>query len=256
LLEFENFHVLGRTLYFVPYCAPLHPGRVLPVFAILSTVVEVLNALGVSRSLVATTSSAVTAGHNLVKAALIMQIFVAILLISLAAWFHRRCSAEGVRSKRVIIPLATLYTSMGLITIRTIFRVVEYFVIADTAAHLNLNQPLDGLSPLVRYEWFFYVFEAAPMLLVCVLFNVMHPRRFLPQRYTTYLGKDGVSECEGPGWNDKRPFIVTLCDPFDIIGALTNKSKVGKEFWEQNPPEAEAGGNGHNGTPANMARAV
>ena len=46
LFELANYYMLGRILYFVPYCSPIHPGRVLTTFAAISIVVEALNGNG------------------------------------------------------------------------------------------------------------------------------------------------------------------------------------------------------------------
>jgi len=244
LLELANYHVLGRIMYYVPYCAPLHPGRVFTTFAILSTVVEILNALGVVRALSPKqTPQQMATAHALVKAALVLQLIVAVALVVLAAWFHRRCRAKGINNRKVVVPLMTLYVSVALISARTIYRVVEYFAVADLPVP---GSPAAGgtVSPLVSQEWFFYVFEGAAMLLDSLLFNVFHPRRFLPRDSRVYLEQDNETEVEGSGSHDERPFILTLCDPFDIIGALQPRSRTGQKFWGEGssplPPKTGA----------------
>lgn len=177
-------------------------------------------------------ASTVDTGRALLKTSLVMQLIVACLFVALAATFYHRCYAHGIRSRKVSIPLVTLYTSTALITVRTIYRIVEYWAIASLASGS------ESISPLVRLEWFFYVFEATVMLLDCILLNVLHPRRFLPENNKIYLATDGVTELEGPGWSDDRSLIVTLCDPFDLIGATQKRNK----FWENN----ESGGVSHN----------
>ena len=155
------------------------------------------------------------------------------LLVVLAGWFHHRCRAKGITHRNVAIPLTALYVSVALISVRTIYRIVEYFAVADipvpgSVAALNSG---NEVSPLVGQEWFFYVFEATMMLLDCALFNVFHPRRFLPRDSDVYLATDNATEVKGSGCHDERHFILTLCDPFDIIGALQPKGKTGKKFW-------------------------
>jgi hypothetical protein len=100
-----------------------------------------------------------------------------------------------------------------------------------------------SLSPLVRYEWFFYVFEASLMLSNQVLLNVRHPRKYLPKSTKTYLAKDGVTEVTGPGYDDKRPFLATLFDPFDLAGRLKGTRKDDR-FWETQAAEEAVGGKG------------
>ena len=152
--------------------------------------------------------------------------------VSLAAIFHRRCLAHGISNRRLQGPLWTLYASSGLILIRTVYRIVEYFSVAE----LKFNKPgFDpmSMSPIIRYEWFFYVFEGAVMISNCLLFNVRHPRRYLPLSNKIYLARDGQTEVEGPGFTDSRPLLLTMVDPFNILGLLTGrKGQGGNKFWE------------------------
>ncbi|KAK7416939.1 hypothetical protein QQX98_004850 [Neonectria punicea] len=236
LLELQNYHILGRILYYVPYHSPLHPGRVLTTFGFISGVIEALNGWGASYSAnQSLTDGEIATGHALIKTSLILQIIVAVLFIALASMFHRRCLANGIKNDRLNSSLLTLYTSTALILARTIFRLVEYFGVAQ----LRFGPGFDPktMSPIVRYEWFFYVFEAALMLINLVMFNARHPRRFLPKSNKIYLVQDGATEVEGPGFKDPRPFWVTLVDPFDIRGILTGQAKQDR-FWETHDQDA------------------
>lgn len=230
LYELSNYYVLGRILYYVPYLSPLHPGRVLTTFAFISSVVEALNGNGASfaanQSLPQYKQDI---GHNLLKAALLIQIVVIAAFLALAVTFHRRCRRHGIHSPKLYAALHTLYASEVLLTIRTIYRIVEYWSIAQL--HFGPGFDPMTLSPLVRYEWFFYVFEASLMLANQVLLNVRHPRLYLPRSTKTYLAQDGVTEVTGPGYDDKRPFLVTLFDPFDVAGMIKGTKKSDK-FWE------------------------
>lgn len=176
------------------------------------------------------TDSEIEIGHALIKTSLLLQIVVAILFITLAVTFHRRCVVAGITNERLNKPLWTLYTSMTLILARTIYRIVEYFSVAE----LRYGPGFDPatISPIVRYEWFFYVFEAALMLCNLVMFNVRHPRRYLPRNNKIYLCPDGVTEIEGPGYNDPRKLWQTLIDPFDIQGLVTGRGRETDKFWE------------------------
>lgn len=214
----------------MPYHAPLHPGRVLTTFGMLSGVVEALNAIGVSyianRSL---PDDKTNVGQILMKVSLILQIVVICLFCLLAGTFQHRCSAGGIKSKNVFRPLFTTYISTTLILIRCIYRTVEHFDPSNIMTGKEKN--LQELGPMLRHEWFFYVFEATLMLLNAVLWNVLHPRRYLPEKSETYLAQDGCTELEGPGWNDGRGFLMTLIDPFGFIPS----EKSGKPpFWETN----------------------
>ena len=85
---------------------------------------------------------------------------------------------------------------------------------------------------VVRYEWYFYVFEAAVMLTNLVMFNVLHPRRYLPRNNKIYLSPDGITEIEGPGYEDPRKLWQTLIDPFDIRGLINGRGRQNEEFWQ------------------------
>ena len=231
LLELQNYHVLGRVLYYVPYHSPLHPGRVLTTFGFISLVIESLTGWGASYTAnQSLTDAERQTGHSLIKASLLMQLVVLSLFVALAGTFHRRCHKAGIRDRRLTQPLLTLYTSVLLILTRTIFRVVEYFSMS-TLRYSDPSFDPSSATPLLRYEWWFLVFEGALMLLNSVLFNVRHPRMFLPERSTTYLAVDGKTEVDGPGWKDGRPFWRTVVDPFDVVGLVKGGAKM-DAFWE------------------------
>ncbi|KAK4034041.1 hypothetical protein C8A01DRAFT_49464 [Parachaetomium inaequale] len=217
ILELANYHILGRTLYYVPYFSPIHPGRVLTTLGSLSAIVEILNALGLA---------------------------VILLFYSLAALFHRRCARAGVAHPRVRAVLYTLYISMLLILARTIYRAVEHFAAPAVAG--GQADAWRSLSPIIRYEWFFWVFEAAPMLVNALMWNARHPRRYLPQSYKVYLAQDGATEVHGPGWGDKRNVVMTLVDPFGFL-AMCEKGRRGEPFWEGNGYHHLLGGKGAEG---------
>ncbi|KAF5531963.1 Rtm1p [Fusarium mexicanum] len=227
----RNYRILGRILYYVPHNSPIHPGRVLTTFGFISGIVEALNGWGASYSAnQSLTDSEIEIGHALIKTSLLLQVVVAMLFITLAATFHRRCVVAGTTNEQLNKPLWTLYISMTLILARTIYRIVEYFNVAE----LRYGPGFDPatISPVVRYEWFFYVFEAALMLCNLIMFNVRHPRRYLPRNNKIYLSPDGVTEIEGPGYKDPRRLWQTLIDPFDIQGLVTGRGRETDKFWE------------------------
>lgn len=69
------------------------------------------------------------------------------------------------------------------------------------------------------------------MLLNTFLLNARHPMRFLPRDNSIYLAEDGVTEIHGPGYQDKRNFLVTLFDPFDVVGMVKGRN-MREKFWE------------------------
>ncbi|KAK0750468.1 hypothetical protein B0T18DRAFT_488104 [Schizothecium vesticola] len=227
LLELSNYNILGRLLYYVPHHSPIHPGRVITTFTMISAVVESLNGAGASLTAnLSLPEHKQAAGRSLLKASLVIQIVVLLLFASLAGTFHLRCRRAGVTHPNVTGVLRTLYASGVILMARTIFRTVEYFGVADF--HLREGVGVEDLSPMLRYEWYFYVFEAALMLVNNVLINVRHPRQYLPKSVKTYLAEDGVTEVTGEGYVDERPFLVTVLDPFGLGKRSSSRKANGK----------------------------
>jgi hypothetical protein len=168
--------------------------------------VEALNALGVSLS--ANTSgkeSTQRIGSSLTIAAVTLQLVVILVFFCMAAVFHRRCTKAQIRAKNVYTLLTTLYLSMTLILVRSIYRMIEH-----TGPHkieINNLDSLWKLSPLLRYEVFFYVFEASLMLVNSLLWNVWHPGRFMASDNRVYLARDGTEAIRDED-TDRRPLLA------------------------------------------------
>jgi len=59
------------------------------------------------------------------------------------------------------------------------------------------------------------------MYLNVLILNIFHPGRFLPRSDTLYLdakGQEVESANDRGGWDDDRPWYITLFDPFNIQG--------------------------------------
>ncbi|KAL5346582.1 hypothetical protein ACLOAV_008289 [Pseudogymnoascus australis] len=249
LYELGNYLVLSRCLHYMPHLSPLHPHRTLTLFLGLSVVffglsvgVEVLTTIGAVQSITSKTQAKQDLGKALLKAALVLQLAVMSLLLAVAGTYHRRASRVGILTKHsntadIKNVLITLYGSCGLITVRTIYRTIEYF---DAAA---LHPPYtagEAISPLIRYEWFFWVFEGMLMIINSVLLSWRHPGKFLPKRNNIFLRPDGT-ERVGEEFKDKRPMLLALLDPLDVLGLVLGTDK---KWWEDEnlptPAEAEA----------------
>ncbi|KAL4878679.1 hypothetical protein BJY04DRAFT_109449 [Aspergillus karnatakaensis] len=231
--EGANFLILGRILYYIPYLSPIHPGRVFSTFIGSLFFVEVLTANGAA--LLANTEATQSRrdiGDALLKSALILQLALMVGFVSLTATFHRRCARAGVLNKKLCHVLTVLYCSCAFITIRTIFRTVEYF---SAAAEHTWNNP-DDVHYILREEWVFYLFEVAIMYANTTMLNINHPMRCLPRSNKIYLSRDGKTEIEGPGFQDPRPWYITFIDPFDLGNLLFNKGKQ-RKYWEVDETE-------------------
>jgi hypothetical protein len=205
LLELANYKVLGRIFYYVPYFSPLPPDKVMTTFGGLMVMVETLNALGVSLSANPTAKNP-ELGIYLTIAAIGIQLVVILIFISLAAVFHHRCAKANLKNKAVITSLYILYVSMALIFIRCIYRFVEH--LDHKKVDITNIEALRAITPLKRYEWVFYIFEASFMLVNSVIWNIWNPGRYLPKYNHIYLARDGITELEGESDRDDRPLLV------------------------------------------------
>jgi hypothetical protein len=220
-----NYIVLSRILFYVPYLSPIHPGRVLTTFLAADAVCEILIVNGVQRIVNSRFSEASRQlGGNLTKAGLILQAVLFLLFVLLAAVFQRRASKADVLTKPLKTTLTVLYVSCTIVTARCIYRIVEFFEW--------------GNGPLSHSEVYFWIFEASIMFINTTMLNIWHPGKRLPKSNHIFLAKDGKTELKGPGWEDKRPFVVTFIDPFDLFGLFTGKDKKTK-FWDMSHEELE-----------------
>jgi len=220
-----NYIVLSRVLFYVPYLSPIHPGRVLTTFLALDAVCEVLIVNGVQRIVNSRFSEhGRQIGGALTKAGLILQVVCFLLFALLALVFQRRAQRIGVLKPSLKKILIVLYISCTIIMARCIYRIVEFFEW--------------GNGPLSHSEAYFWVFEASIMFINTAMLNVFHPGRSLPRSNKIFLAKDGVTELRGPGWEDKRNFLLTFFDPFDIWGLFTGRDKKTK-FWDMDPSELD-----------------
>jgi RTA1 like protein len=143
--------------------------------------------------------------------------------------FHIRSLRAGVFNHKMKVVIYTLYASSFLILLRNTFRAAAAYYTWDSTANGT--------------EWPFWALEAFPMLVNSYLLNIYPPAKYLPANHKIYLAVDGKTELEGPGMVEKRLFIFTLLDPFDIVGIITKRDNKNK-FWEKDgiggPKEGEA----------------
>jgi hypothetical protein len=164
-----------------------------------------------------------------IKAALITQIVVLIGFVCLTASLHRKCKKHGPFPKNMKNILITLYCSAALIGIRAIYRTVEYYSIPSLRITAEINT--SSVSPIIRNEAFFWVFEALLRLANSFLMNFRNPMSVLPRDSRVYLTEDGTRELVGPGYEDVRFFLIAMVDPFDLIGLITGRNRT-NEFWK------------------------
>jgi RTA1 like protein len=102
----------------------------------------------------------------------LQQLFIFCFLI-LAIQFHRQIlqleksgALQGEKTRWKWL-LYSLYFSLTAITVRIIYRLIEY----SSGAGLN--------NPITTHEWFMYAFDAVPMLFALGIWAVIHPGRVL-----------------------------------------------------------------------------
>jgi hypothetical protein len=236
LYSAAEYFILGRLLSYLPYHTPIHPGRVLSTFILLSTVVESLTGSGAGNSAGSGRDPAQKKiGLDLVKAALILQCFVEVFFFSLVATVEIRCRKAKNFPNNVRKVCYLLYSTSLMILLRCMVRTIEGFEASACAP--GREDPYCG--PVSRNEWFLWTFEIANITLFVILLCVFHPGNYLPRSSLVFLDQmDGRTKRVGPGFGkaDKRPLVVTVFDPFNLYGILTGKGMVLHRFWEESWP--------------------
>jgi uncharacterized membrane protein YidH (DUF202 family) len=176
------------------------------LFGALVAVVEALNGLGVAfTSNPSSTQSIQELGSKLTKTSLTVQLAVIVICVVLAGFFFWNCTKQGIRSRNINIPLIVLSSSMLLIFIRCIYRLIEH--LGNVGLAIDNLESMRRLTPILRYEWFFYIFESTTMLVNSAIWNVWHPGRYLPRLHNVYLSPDGT-EVEAEEDSDTRPLLA------------------------------------------------
>lgn len=175
---------------------------------------------GNGASRVANTSASPTEreiGEYLIKISLILQACTFAAYVGILAIWHFRVRRRGLLGQKLRPVVLAMYTSSAFITIRCIYRIIEYFQGTN--------------SSLYTHEAYFWVFEAVLMLLNSVLLNWIHPGRFLPRDNAVFLAVDGKTEVRGPGWRDTRRWYWQCADPFDLRSCCGRSRQI--EYWKQ-----------------------
>jgi len=128
-----------------------------------------------------------------------------------------------------------------MMLLRCVIRTVEGFEATACDSHAADYKGYCG--PVQHYEWFLWVFEVANITVFVALLAVFHPGRYLPSDPKTYLDPvNGKTERIGPGYSaaDKRPWLLTVMDPFNFGGMIKGNGANVDRFWERENPAAES----------------
>lgn len=180
-------------------------------FVGLDLIIGIITGNGASKAVNTSNPGELKIGADLIRASIMLQLISFIGFISLLIVFHRRCLRAKIMNQKLRTIISLLYVSSGLILSRNIYRVVEVW------------EGYDGY--LANHEAFFYVFDGALMLINSVMLNVFHPMAYLPRSWKIYLSNDSITELEGDCIMDKRPFWVTVLDPFDLVGLIKGRDQ-------------------------------
>ncbi|KAF4422167.1 hypothetical protein F53441_14311 [Fusarium austroafricanum] len=102
-----------------------------------------------------------------------LQEFFIVIFVILCIMFQRKMSStqqqNGVKALTSDwgMLLCTLYFSLAMISVRIIYRLIEF------------SGGMGQDNALVTHEVYFYILEAAPMFLALLAFNVVHPGRIM-----------------------------------------------------------------------------
>lgn len=171
-----DYMVLARMIYFfVPEKRiwPFKPSHLAIIFVCLDFGSFLVQAAGGTMATPGASASTIKTGLDIYMGGIGIQQFFICCFLVLAVQFHRqmlRLEKLGVLQgdkRRWKGMLYSLYFSLIAITVRIVYRLIEY------TSGVGLN------NPITTHEWFMYVFDAFPMLLAAGIWCVMHPGRIL-----------------------------------------------------------------------------
>jgi hypothetical protein len=122
------YFILARTLYYIPWLSPLHPGRILTTFIGVDFLIELMVANGAAKAANTSTGAAEQqAGGILIKTALILQACTFAAYVAILAIWHTRAKRANLMTGNLRRVVAVMYASAVLISARCIYRIAEYF---------------------------------------------------------------------------------------------------------------------------------
>jgi RTA1 like protein len=114
------------------------------------------------------TGGNVSSGLALLKASLVIQLFLNVAFIAIVAFFHHRCSSNGIfqqsgeRSTKFLT--TTFYLFMAWIVVSDLFNTIQIFLPSSSSAWTT--------------EAYFWVFSATPMLICTALLHILPPAKY------------------------------------------------------------------------------
>ncbi|KAL4796591.1 RTA1 like protein-domain-containing protein [Aspergillus venezuelensis] len=167
-----DYMVLARMIHFfmperrIGFIKPAHLTNLFVLLDIASFIVQAVGGLMASPT---SSASMMQTGIHIYMIGMGVQEFFILLFLGIAITFHRRilhlenAGTLPVHKTKWKGMLYALYVSLAFITIRIIYRLVEY----SSGTELS--------NPIVSHEWFMYVFDAVPMCVAIGVWCLVHP---------------------------------------------------------------------------------
>ncbi|MCJ1357595.1 MAG: hypothetical protein MMC33_007591 [Icmadophila ericetorum] len=213
-----DYMILGRMIY---YFLPSHAifgikaSTLAIYFVSLDFVSFVIQLVGGAQAGPNSPPAVILKAVHIYMGGIGLQEFFIVVFMGLAIKFHveilaleKRGMLAGSGKQNWRRLLFTLYASLMLITIRILFRLLEFS-----------SGKTSGANPLVSHEAYFYVFDAVPMFFALLTVNATHPGKVL-------VGTDSIlprSTCCGLRKNQGKG---------GDMGGTDGKGRVEMEVWK------------------------
>ncbi|EAW11682.1 RTA1 domain-containing protein [Aspergillus clavatus NRRL 1] len=171
-----DYMVLARMIhFFVPEktIGIFKPSLLATIFVFLDLGSFIIQLIGGSMAGPGVSHDQQMNGIHIYMGGIGIQEFFIILFLLIAIQFHRRMLHLD-RIGQLVGPktqwrglLYALYCSLLFITVRIIYRLVEF------------SSGNDASNPIPYHEWYVYAFDAVPMLFAIAVWNLVHPGKVL-----------------------------------------------------------------------------
>ena len=138
-----------------------------------------------------------------------MQQFFLLCFLVMAVLFQRQMNRDlpGAAKSCPLVLLYVIYAVLSLITIRIIFRLIEY-----------ANGYESGIPVHEAYQ---YILDSTPMLMALVLFNIVHPGRIMPGKEADLPSRKARKQAgKSHVWGRAGQYLGEAPQQFDSIKPL------------------------------------